>query len=84
MRYFEDRQDVEEWLEPLDYEEFWREVSTFPLTMLESRESCDEQIAQGKVDEETVLYCLKGIVRLEVVLQQELKPRMTVPWFSMH
>jgi hypothetical protein len=84
MQYFEDRQDVEEWLEPLGYDDFWREVSTFPLTMLQSRESCDEQIARGDVDEETVLYVLKGIVRLEIVQQQNLKPRDTVPWMSMH
>ena len=33
MRYFNDQQEVREWLEPLGYEDFWRAVSTFDLRL---------------------------------------------------
>ena len=83
MRYFEDRTDVEEWLEPLGYEEFWREVSTFDLD-IPDREDCDADIATGGVPEATVLFVLKGMVRLQVVAQQKLPARITVSWMSLH
>ena len=74
MRYFNDQQEVREWLEPLGYDAFWREVSTFDLR-LQSRQSCDDQIAAGTIDAETVLAVLKGMVRLQIIEQQDLKPR---------
>ncbi|MBB4305126.1 hypothetical protein GGD81_004194 [Rhodobium orientis] len=83
MCYFEDQQDVRDWLEPLGYEEFWREVSTFDLR-LQSKESCDQQISSGSVDEATVLRVLKGMVRMQVIDQQNLPPRDYVAPLSMH
>lgn len=83
MMMFEDREDVEEWLEPLDYETFWREVSIFPIE-LQSKESCDEQIARGVVSEKTVLNVLKGFVRLQLIDLFQLKTRDCFPHFSMH
>ena len=83
MKMFEDREEVEEWLEPLGYDEFWREISIFNLE-IQSKESCDEQIAEGSVDEQTVLYVLKGLVRLQIIEQHRLEPRDVMPWFNMH
>lgn len=83
MRYFNDQQELRDWLDPLGYEDFWRAVSTFDLR-LQSRQSCDEQIAFGLIDAETVLAVLKGMVRLQVIEQQDLKPRDYTPDMAVH
>jgi hypothetical protein len=80
---FKDRQDVEEWLEPLSYEEFWQETAPFALA-LQSKESCDRQIARGIVDEAVVLDALKGMARLEIIEMFNLPVRDTMPWYSLH
>ena len=74
MMIFEDQEAVEEWLETLDYEAFWIETANLPLS-LQSRESCDEQIAKGIVDKPTVLCVLKGMARLQIVRLYGLEPR---------
>lgn len=83
MQTFNDMEDVEEWLEPLDYETFWREAAPFDLA-LEPKKSCDAQIASGSIDQGTVLYVLKGLARLELVERYALRPRDTMPWHSLH
>ena len=80
---FEDREEVEEWLEPLDYEAFWQEIADLPVS-IQSRESCDAQIARGIVDEALVLRVLKGMVRSQIVRDQDLKPRIYVTEMSLH
>lgn len=80
---FKDRKDVEEWLEPLDYEAFWREVAAFDPD-IEPRELCDEDIAAGIVDQATVLEVLKRAVRLELIERFGLRPRDRMPWHSLH
>jgi hypothetical protein len=83
MEMFNDREDVEEWLEPLDYECFWKETAIFALE-IEPRESCDEQIASGSIDKATVLSVLKGFARLELIQRFGLKPRDVMPWHALH
>lgn len=83
MRSFDDMEDVQEWLVPLDYENFWKEIEPFALE-LQPRESCDVQIANGSIDEATVLYVLKGMARLELVQRYGLRPRDVMPWHSLH
>ena len=80
---FNDREDVEEWLKPLDYEGFWREIEIFGLD-LQPRESCDAQIASGEIDEATVLYVLKGMARLELIERYALPVRDVMPQYSLH
>ena len=58
MTEFEWRDDVEAWLAPMNYEQFWREIKPYCL-VLEHREVCDAQIASGMVDQATVLDGLK-------------------------
>lgn len=84
MELFNDMEDVEEWLEPLDYEGFWKETAVFQLTEIEPRASCDRQIADSSVDKETVLYVLKGMARLELVRRYALKTREIVPLYPYH
>ncbi len=83
MRYFDDMEDVEEWLEPLDWDAYWREVSTFDLA-IQSRESCEELVANGTLDRSELLGVLKAFVRLEVIALQDLKPRDVMPWYALH
>lgn len=83
MVTFKDRKDVEEWLELLDYEAFWREVAVFDPD-IESRAVCDRDIADGVVDEATVLDVLKRAVRLELIERFGLRPRDRMPWHSLH
>lgn len=83
MVMFKDRKDVEEWLAPLDYDAFWREVAVFEPA-IEPREICDRDIAEGIVDEPTVLAVLKRAVRLELIDRFGLRPRDRMPWHSLH
>jgi hypothetical protein len=83
MMIFDDMEDLEEWLAPLDWESFWKDTAGFEL-VLQPRESCERQIATGGIDEKTVLYVLKGMARLELIERFHLKPRDVMPWYSLH
>lgn len=69
-------EDVEDWLAPMGYEAFWREITPHHL-VLEYRSVCDAQIATGQIDRETVLFVLKDMARRELVQRHRLgfKPR---------
>jgi hypothetical protein len=83
MEPFVDMEEVEEWLEPLDYRMFWKEIARFELD-LEPRESCDAQIASHSIDEKTVLFVLKGMARLQLVERFHLRPRASMPFDRIH
>ncbi len=83
MELFDDWQDVREWLEPLDWRAFWREIEPFQPE-IQSRESCDEQIAAGIVDKATVLDVLKEFVWLELIARYNLRPRDHMPVHPLH
>lgn len=75
-------QDIDEWLEPMDYQGFW--VAIAPLDFVPQRkEHCDEQIASGVVTEACVLDVLKYITRLELTAQLDLKRRPVTPWLQL-
>lgn len=74
--------DIEDWLEPMDYETFWEEIRPYCLVML-PREKCDSDI-EGGVDEETILYVLKNFARLELASILKLQWRCDVPLISVH
>lgn len=61
MTAFEDIEDIEEWLAPLDYASFWNAIAPYdPGTF--SREAYDRMIVGKLVDQETVLRILKALV----------------------
>ncbi|MGJ8531670.1 MAG: hypothetical protein ACSHYC_05765 [Alphaproteobacteria bacterium] len=83
MREFCDIDDVEEWLEPLDYETFWYEVLPFELT-LQDRHHCDHQIRVGGISQDLVLDVLKGMARLELTQKLRLGHRTYVEEMALH
>lgn len=82
MRKFKDIDEVESWLEPMDYEGFWFAVE--PLDMeLQPKAHCDRQIASGEVDEATILDGLKYLARIELTKRQGLHWRSPTPWLKL-
>ena len=79
MIAFEDIQDIEEWLEPVDYADFWDVVAPWEVFGPEDRDHCDGVIARGISPIETVLFCLKVMVRLELTDRFGLKDRVYEP-----
>ncbi|WP_421929759.1 hypothetical protein [Neoaquamicrobium sediminum] len=75
---FEDIQDVEEWLAPLDYIAFWEAIAPYRLG-LDDREFCDGLIAGGKMTQEKLLDTLKALTVMELRIRLGLKVRVTVP-----
>lgn len=80
---FKDIDDVVAWLEPMEYETFWKEIKPFCLVML-TREKCDADIASGATDEETVLYVLKNFARMELASILKLTWRDMMPSTAVH
>ena len=75
--------DIEDWLEPMDYETFWKEIKPFCLALF-PREKCDTDIANGATDEETALYIMKNFARMELTSILKLEWRIDVPMMAMH
>lgn len=78
MVVFQDIQDVKEWLEPLDYIEFWEAVEPYDLT-LQDRDHCDDLIASGEVETTLILEVLKGLAEMELSKSFGLKWRTYHP-----
>ncbi|MCB1454141.1 MAG: hypothetical protein KDJ43_10890 [Rhizobiaceae bacterium] len=83
MIIFKDREALEAWLDGLDYEAFWREVASHEPA-IQSRRSCDAQIAEALIDADTVLDALKLMVRIELTERYQLARRDERPWLSLH
>ncbi len=79
MQQFNDIEDVEQWLEPMDYQGFWYAVKPFDLT-LQDRAHCEQQMAESIVPMETVLFGLKALARKELIQKHRLKHRKQTPW----
>lgn len=75
---FQDIQDLEDWLRPLDYVQFWDAVELYGFSMQE-REHCDGLIAGGKVDPALILGGLKFMAVLELSASLSLKDRVREP-----
>ena len=80
---FRHTNDVDDWLEPMDYETFWSEIRPYCLVIL-PREKCDADMANGDVDEETVLYVMKNFARIELAAILKLEWRNDVQMMAMH
>lgn len=78
MALFDDIQDVEEWLEPLDYLAFWKAVAPYNLT-LQDRDQVEGLIAGGKLDQALALKVLKELAQMELSKTLRLKDRVYHP-----
>lgn len=78
MVAFQHIQDVEEWLQPLDYIAFWEAVAPYQLGLLD-RDHCDGLIAGGKGETELVLKVLKFLAVMELKAAFGLRHRIPLP-----
>lgn len=78
MVEFEDIQDVEEWLAPLDYIDFWSAIAPYRLG-LDDRPFCDGLIAGGNMTEDKLLDTLKALAVMELTAIFDLRDRIRVP-----
>jgi hypothetical protein len=81
MEKFRTIDDVEAWLEPMNYEQFWREIRPYCL-VLEYRSVCDVQIATGKAARRDVLIGLKMMACHELTRRHRLRRRPATPWLT--
>ena len=82
MKTFKTIDDVEAWLEPMDYPGFWYAVRNYDL-VLQPRDHCDDQIANGVVGLETVLDVLKSMARIELTKRHGLHWKEPTPWLKL-
>ena len=78
MMMFKYAQDVEEWLEDKDYEQFWEEIQHQYISNIIPRDRCDQDIMNGAC-EDLVLNGLKTMVRVELTTRYRLEEKETVP-----
>ncbi len=78
MVIFQDIQDLEDWLRPMEYVQFWDAVEPYGFS-LQDRDHCDDTIARGEVDPALVLSGLKFMAMLELSEKLNLKDRVYEP-----
>lgn len=74
MQMFETRDDVEEWLAPMNYEQFWLEIKPWCLVLPYTRAQCDADIAAGE-DRAEIMDFLKGLAEYALARRHNLKRR---------
>ncbi|WP_299870533.1 hypothetical protein [uncultured Hoeflea sp.] len=79
MIFFEDTEDLREWLEQLDYDAFWEAIEPFGLFDDGARDSNARNIAKGRVTRESSLRTLKFLARVFLTRDLGLKPRIYEP-----
>ena len=82
MREFKTIDEVKHWLQPMDYKGFWHATAPYNL-VLQDREHCDQQIAEGIVTQITVLSVLKGLARVELTKRYDLEWELATPWLKL-
>lgn len=74
-------EDVDDWLRPMGYEEFWREIKPYCL-VLEYRSVCDAKIETGQVPREDILFGLKVMASYELTKRHKLVHKPSTPWLK--
>ena len=73
--------DVENWLDPMDYDGFWHALAHLGLDISE-KSHCDEQIKSG-ANKDTVLNVMKAFTRIEFTQSLKLKRKPLTPWVKL-
>lgn len=81
MRKFEHVQDVEEWLEPMSWDEFFVKLGPYGVDA-GMRADCEVSIANGG-SPDTVLSVMKSLTRIELTEQFGLERRPITPWVQL-
>jgi len=81
MRNFEHVQDVEEWLEPMSWDEFFVKLSPYGVDA-GMRADCEVSIANG-TSPDTVLSLMKSLTRIDLAKELGLKRRPITPWVQL-
>lgn len=81
MEKFRYRDDVDAWLAPMNYEEFWCAIKPHCL-VLEYRSVCDAKIETGQVSAADILFGLKAMASYELGRRHRLVPRPATPWLK--
>ncbi|QBF32347.1 hypothetical protein [Thalassococcus sp. S3] len=79
MVIFNDIQDVETWLAPLDYVALWDAAAPYAVFTEDDREHCDGLIAAGTVAQHKILAGLKIMVRVALSERFDLHDRIYDP-----
>ncbi|WP_299825296.1 hypothetical protein [uncultured Roseobacter sp.] len=79
MIVFETFEDVEAWLEPLGYDAFWDAILPTGALGPEDRAHCDQTLADGVSDMDTVARVVKRMALFELVAQHDLPFRCDKP-----
>ena len=79
MMVFDDEDELEDWLDTLDYEGFWNAMEAFPYVQIDGRAAIDAQIASGTLDQAEVLDGLKAFAQVAIAEAQDLLPRIIAP-----
>ncbi|WP_375451674.1 hypothetical protein [uncultured Devosia sp.] len=81
MEKFRYRDDVDAWLAPMNYEEFWRAIKPHCL-VLEYRSVCDAKIETGQVPLADILFGLKAMAAHELSKRHRLTSKPGMPWLT--
>lgn len=82
MREFKTINDIEDWLEPMDYQGFWTAIAPYGL-LLPPKHHCDQQIRDGEAEEALVLDGVKYLARLELTKRLNLEWKQSTPWLKL-
>lgn len=75
--------DLEDWLETLDYASFWKAIAPHAV-QLPTREEADKMVAGGRIDEETMLVSLRGLAERQISLRYNLQWKDRTPFLYAH
>ena len=74
MIRFKHVEDIEEWLGPMGYSDFWIDVSAFEVH-LPYKEYCDDKIVSGQVEKDVMLGGLKYLASTQIASRLKLERR---------
>lgn len=81
MRNFEHVQDVEEWLEPMSWDEFFVKLSPYGVDA-GMRADGEASVSDG-ASIDTVLTVMKSLTRIDLTKELGLKRRPITPWVQL-
>ncbi|MCP4195978.1 MAG: hypothetical protein GY762_02415 [Proteobacteria bacterium] len=82
MKQFKTIDEVDDWLEPMNYREFWCAIKPYCL-VLPPADGCDDQITSGEVELVTILDGLKYLARIELTKRHGLHTKLATPWLKL-